>query len=1164
MRDRQRTYAVGMVALILVCAALGLDAMTYAVGAIIGPGAIVAMALRVREVRPRYPSIWYGFCGLGAIFLVSGIVRLFAEPEVYPGLPDYIELTGYASGVIAFARLVAHRTRLGGRGSISEILILPGALAAVLWNYVWVPGARGGALSTEGQLLNGTFSLLSLIWCGLVAAILFGPGKRPRSVHFISIFAVMALVGDVLGSMKTVGTELPGLDVLILITIASSMVAAGVAALDPSMGEVTESTAAPERQLGLVRLGAMAVASLAGPAILISRLGADDPGWVTGGTLFIWISTLTGVLVRLGTLFYARERQVAHNEVLTEAAEEIMAATTVTAMYAASIRAANTVASQDSQHLRTTVLGLSDGRWKVLASTGADLGDPVETEVAFVAEHAELLEAINDRRVVQTNGLPALDHQGAIAPAASVFPLVAADALRGALVVTTVEPVRPFTIRTLSALATDLSLALEGAARAEALHRERSERRFRALVDKSNDVIALLDDQANIDFIGPAVSRLLGHDESALLGTSILELVRPEDRRAFQACVERHPTAPYSTEVRLVDSAGRSRWFDIIAADHRHDPNIGGIVVTARDVHGRKIADERRKKSEARFRALVQHGNDLVAVLTDEGIMSYVSPSAERMLGHTAEDLEGTALVDLVIERHQARLRDAFLRLAARPEVPYQFELDLTTASGETRTLDITARDLRHHEAVGGVVVNARDITERKRLEQSLRHQALHDSLTGIPNRTLFHDRVEQALSRRNSDIAVFVIDIDDFKTVNDGLGHHAGDDLLKVLAFRLRQVLRVGDTAARLGGDEFAVLIEDATDRDQVCEIAERLQAKIQEPFEVSGSDLSVEGSIGIAFSNDVSTRSAEILIRGADAAMYAAKAAGKGRWERYEESMHLGAMERLHLKTDLSKALDRGEFRLWYQPVVNIDDGNVTGWEALLRWERAGLGLVNPNDFIPIAEETGLIVPIGRWVLREALTQLAEWRSSYGNPDLRMGFNVSPRQLQDELLVPEIADALANTGVPPANVAIELTETSLVDETSIEADRLDAIRRLGCDVFADDFGAGYASYAALRRLPFSGVKLDRSLIDGVSGEGSSSARAQVRSMIDMAHHLGLKVIAEGIETSDQVTALTELGCRTGQGYYFGKPVADGSVTGVANAPTSTQPDSVSVSRPT
>ena len=1145
MRPGSQAFLASTLALLLISAVVGPDALGLALGLVIGPASIVVVLRSVRRHRPRHPGVWYGLAALGVLFLVAGVVGELISPDhPHPSPADYIDFAAYSVAVATFVTLVAHRNRLADNTSLLEAVILPGGLAVALWNFLTVPNIIDGVFSTEGILLTSAFNLLTLFLCAAIAALVFGPGRREPALYLLSVVGLGALVGDVLASIDESGRGFPGLDHFVLLIPGLAFITSGVAALHPTMTLVTEPTIEPVTPMSRRRMFAISVTAVMAPLFILARLGQNDPWWVTTVTVFIWILTISGIMLRLAGLLRARERIASADRILVAAAEDMMASTTPPAMYRSAIRATTALGAENFDHGRTTILDLTDDEWTIAASDGPVPADAVGTTVLFGADHEPMLNALDGRYAASFEDLAAIDRVGTTAPWATITPLVAADRLRGALLITSSGPLPVHAVATLTALASDLSLALEGVDRAEALHRQRSERRFRSLVENSSDIVTVVDDAGCIEFVTAAITRILGKLEGDVIGRKIEDLVVVEDRARLRASLQLHPSAPISTEIRVLDAAGNARWFDIVASDLRSVPDIAGIVVTARDIHGRKIADERIGRSEARFRSLVQHATDMVALIGEDGTFRYASPSASRVLGYEADELESLELRSVVAERHVYLLGETLGRLESQPGVACGLELDVVTRSGETRTLDVTARDLRHDHAIEGIVVNAHDITDRKQLEQSLRHQALHDGLTGIPNRTLFHDRVEQALAKRASDVAVLVIDLDDFKTVNDGLGHHSGDDLLKVLAYRIRHVVRVGDTAARLGGDEFAILIDDASDRTHACEMADRLLTKIREPFDLSGNEVTVEGSIGIAFSSDLVRPNADMLIRGADAAMYAAKAAGKGRWQLYEESMHLGAVERLHIKTDLAKALGRDEFRLWYQPVIDLDDGHLTGFEALLRWERADIGIVPPNDFIPLAEETGLIIPIGRWVMREALLQLQRWRTALARPDLSMGINVSPRQLSDERLVADVTASIDEADVPANVVIIELTETSRVDEESIEADRLAAIRRLGCHVFADDFGSGYASYAALRRLPFSGVKLDRSLIEGVAHPQARRGRAQVRSMIEMARQLGLEVVAEGIELPEQVQVLRELGCDKGQGYHFARPSPDGGIS--------------------
>jgi diguanylate cyclase (GGDEF)-like protein len=488
--------------------------------------------------------------------------------------------------------------------------------------------------------------------------------------------------------------------------------------------------------------------------------------------------------------------------------------------------------------------------------------------------------------------------------------------------------------------------------------------------------------------------------------------------------------------------------------------------------------------------------------------------------------------------------RDGFRLLLTRttddPRIPHTAELRVRDHDGMWRTLELTLTDLRADPTVEGIVLNAHDITARKLLELDLRHQALHDELTGLPNRILFRDRVQQAIATKTEDlVAVLIIDLDDFKTINDAVGHPVGDKILRVVSTRLQQQLRTEDTAARLGGDEFSIVINGARTREDVLLVARRILGTLRAPIDLGGLQTSVEASIGVVFDVDCTDPTPEILLRNADMAMYSAKGKGKGRVSTYDESMHVGVFERLELKADLVKAVDLDQLLLHYQPIVDLTTGHIKGFEALMRWAHPERGMISPGSFIPLAEETGLIVPMGRWLMHTAFEKLASWQREFpsGEP-LTMSINLSPRQLEDPDVVSDIANSLNRYGLDPRTVTIELTESDVVDGGSIRHDRITDICALGVNVVADDFGSGYASYAALSHLPFNGVKIDMSLIEGLIGDGAERAKAQVRAILAMASSTNLSVVAEGIESGEQVAALNALGCPLGQGYYFSRPL--------------------------
>jgi diguanylate cyclase (GGDEF)-like protein len=426
-------------------------------------------------------------------------------------------------------------------------------------------------------------------------------------------------------------------------------------------------------------------------------------------------------------------------------------------------------------------------------------------------------------------------------------------------------------------------------------------------------------------------------------------------------------------------------------------------------------------------------------------------------------------------------------------------------------------------------------LTHARAVEEAV-HEALHDSLTGLPNRSLFLDRMRHALARSEraaAPVAVLFCDLDGFKTVNDSLGHRTGDRLLVLVAERLRECLRPADTIARLGGDEFAVLLEELREPGDAARAAQRLLDSLQEPFELREREFYVSASIGIAAGSD----DAETLLRDADLAMYRAKSRGKGRYAVYEPSMHTAIVERLELEVDLKRALEREELAVVYQPIFSLLDERVTGVEALVRWHHPTRGIVLPESFVPLAEESGLIAELGRWVLRKACHQGALWRAKYpGHPGLAIGVNISGAQLREPGLVEEVADALDQSQLDATGLTLEITETALMESFDHAIEQIDALNALGVDLAIDDFGTGYSSLRYLRRLPLDVMKIEKSFVDGIGQPGEE--RALLRAIVDLANIFGLQVVAEGIERPEQRDRLLELGCGLGQGHLLSEPL--------------------------
>ena len=458
-------------------------------------------------------------------------------------------------------------------------------------------------------------------------------------------------------------------------------------------------------------------------------------------------------------------------------------------------------------------------------------------------------------------------------------------------------------------------------------------------------------------------------------------------------------------------------------------------------------------------------------------------------------------------------------------------------AEQSRRPVEPATVDLSADPDVGGVVVSVYDMTRRKLAEQELAHQAFHDSLTGLPNRRLFLDRAEQALRRAGRTATppvALCLDLDGFKDVNDSLGHQAGDGLLRVVANRLLGVVRAGDTVARLGGDEFAVLLDaTGTTRADAEDLAERVLAVLAEPMDLDGSTVTVGTSIGVVVADPEATP--ETLLRDGDIAMYRAKAAGRRQWICFVPGMRDAELGRIELERELTGALDGGQLSLVYQPVVDLRTEAVTGFEALLRWHSPTLGPIGPDRFVPVAEASGLIGPIGRWVLAEAARTASGWQREHGE-QLTMAVNVSARQLADPGFLADVRAVLADSGVAPGSLVLEITETALVTDATTVGARLAELRAMGVRIALDDFGTGYSSLSWLRTFPVDVLKIDRSFVQLLSGSGQDAAI--VIGLVQLAHSLDLEVVAEGVELADQRDRLRAEGCDLAQGYLFARPL--------------------------
>ncbi len=551
------------------------------------------------------------------------------------------------------------------------------------------------------------------------------------------------------------------------------------------------------------------------------------------------------------------------------------------------------------------------------------------------------------------------------------------------------------------------------------------------------------------------------------------------------------------------------------------------------------LREVQRQRAEGRFQRLTEQVTDVLSICGRDARLQYVTPSVTSLLGHRPEALIGTSLLDLVHPDDRDRAMVLFSgagAVAVQTGRIVPLECRLRHLNGQYVITETAGRVVDDAD-VNGYLLTTRDITERKELEEQLTHRAFHDELTGLANRALLADRVHHALERRGNPyrhLAVLVVDLDDFKTINDSLGRSVGDGLLRATADRLRTCLRSADTAARLGGDEFAMLLEHLDDAAEAARVAERVLATLRQPLSIGGREIQPKASVGIALPDPDRPPDADELLRNADVAMHMAKRQGRNRYAYFAPSMHAGLLEKLDLADELRGAVERQELLVYYQPIVDLSDGTVLGAEALVRWPHPTKGFIPPDRFIPVAEESGLILPLGYAVLEAACRQAAEWAAL--RPGLKISVNLSPRQVQDPAVVLYVQQTLARSGLPPHLLTLEITESLLREDAEVAQHRLGELKALGVQLAVDDFGTGYSSLSRLHDFPIDILKIPKPFVDGVTEGAERSALA--RAILDLAAALGLGVVAEGIEHPEQARELHRLGCPVGQGFHFSRPV--------------------------
>ena len=1084
----------------------------------------------------REPWVLLSIAGFGALSgglarFIHGLIIGVAKPVPSPA--DLLWAVAYLSILGCEVLLIRRRTARGERGHLLDALLPTAGVGLALWAFLFGPYLTGDIHPLDERLVNLFFLFVSMAILAATLRLAVGHGAKPPAYHLLAGAVTALLLSDFLQVITTSRGWDESLNQYPAIPIFALM---ALAATHPSAGNIA---ARPEGELATLtrrRVGLLSVALLISPVVLlfdtIDSSGGKHPYLVIGGSSLMSLL----VLARIVQLVRAEEASRGRERTLRLTGEQLLLASGVDEIMWLANSGAVSILGTINARVSLVHLGASDEIRRFgprfthdSAANRAETAEPLVANVNMLdplvvpALRALRPTILFDHRPIDLWSDE--QHERVI----HVLPVASTDRIHGVLVVSTDRALEVGVRDSLETMARECGLALRSLEVAGLLARQSAERRFEALVENANDIVAVVSQSQRLSFVSPAATRLLGFPDQFLLGRDPLELVHPEDRVRLTNISD---LLEQTTELRLRTVTGTFHWFELQVRDLSGTEEIDGFVINARHIGDRKRAERLLQRSESRFRALVQRSSDLVAVVSTEGVIEYMSPAVESILGLPGEQLVGAGLLSVFrsdqLAEYLHRAQGDGSRIDTRT-----IEAEASGVNGD-RVIELTVSDLRSEPGIEGIVLNGRDVTERRGLETSLRHQALHDDLTGLPNRTLLMDRLGAALATAPGlPIGLLFLDLDDFKDINDSLGHEAGDQLLATVAERLGGSVRLGDLAARIGGDEFAVLVSSALGEASILEICDRIMESLARPIVVGGRSVSTRVSIGVAldFGRD---QTAEVLLRNADVAMYRAKERGKGRVEIYEEHLHASAFHRFEVRTELHRAIEANELRVYYQPLVELPSTRIIGAEALVRWQHPSKGLLGPVDFIPVAEATGLIIPLGRWVMAEATRQAAEWNRN--GAGLHIGVNVSVRQLDHEPFLAELDEILASSGLSPKDLCVEITESVFVSDPERAIARLTELRARGISVAIDDFGTGYSSLVQVQDFPFDVLKIDKSFVDRVGGEHRQEG--VIRTIMRLGADLGVITVAEGIEDYSQLQALIELGCDQGQGYYFSRPV--------------------------
>jgi len=678
------------------------------------------------------------------------------------------------------------------------------------------------------------------------------------------------------------------------------------------------------------------------------------------------------------------------------------------------------------------------------------------------------------------------------------------------------------------------------AARANASDLERDRHFMRALLDAIPSPVYFKDREGRYRLRNRAWEEIFGGGKD-WTGKTVRDMfdadlaaVHEEHDRVL---LQRPSSTTYEMQMPTADGERRQMLYNKVSfVDQRGD--VAGLIGVITDVTRYKETERALEASEARFRVLTESSIDLISVVDADGTIQYQSAALRHLLGFDPADTVGQNVFELVHRDDVEHVRAAFRRITDTRALTEPVEFRLRHRDGGWRTFESLGTNCLANPHIRGIVWNSRDVTDRKVIQQRIQHLAYHDNLTGLPNRGLLQDRLARSVARAERSgrkVAVLFIDLDNFKNINDTLGHDVGDELLRQVSRRLSECVRLEDTIARQGGDEFIVLLDNLEEGRNASVVAQKILNSLRQPLFLGGTEQHVSGSVGIALYPE-DGRDAQTLMKNADTAMFHGKSLGKNTYQYFTAQMNIAVKRRMTLESALRRAVLQRDFVLHYQPQIDLDSGEIIACEALVRWKTEDSGVVMPGDFIPLAEETGLINEIGEWVLREGCRQAKEWRDMGLSPLRRMAINLSARQFADKGFLDMVTRVLADTGLPASCLELEITESQVMRQTEGMIQLLNKLSEMGVQLAIDDFGTGYSSLSYLKRLPIQKLKIDQSFIRDITVDPNDTAI--VVAIINMARSLDLATIAEGVETAGQLALLRSKGCNVGQGFYFSAPV--------------------------